>query len=235
MKRFIRIAALIMAFSMLFSVCSCTEKSHSGSGRTGREYVEENFKPEYGRMGSFSDDTYGSLFQVVSNVMGKDLDTAEDEIGEFFDTRLTAEGGFTITDERAGICTEMHIYIQMLEKEDIRFNGMEIWTDVNDGSVRRVSFELTNTEYSAVYIADTPEFQEEIRTLFENLNNALASSVGDYFDKGYLVYDEDSPYYAYELTEDCLVFVGLRDFTEEGGNGLVNTELIFADCVELLD
>ena len=234
MKKFLKIAAGLMAIAMMFSICSCTEKSQSGSSNRGRVYAEEDRKPEFGQLPSFSQDTLGSLFQVCSDAMGKDLSEAENLIGDFFDTRLQDQTGYILTNERSGIVTTMHIYVQMLEKDDIRFNGMEIWADEKDGYVRRISFALENSDYTTVPIDDTPEFREEIKGLGYSINDALESIAGTPFDSGLCAWDDDSPYNCYQISDSFYANVELRDFTEAGGNGLMSVDLVFADCDILL-
>lgn len=234
MKKFLKITAGLMVLTMMFSFCSCAETKKSGSTNSGRVYAEEDRKPEFGQLPSFSQDTLGSLFQVCSDSMGKDLSEAEDSLGDFFGTRLEDQTGYILTDERAGIVTTMHVYVQMLEKDDIRFNGMEIWTDEKEGYVRKISFALENSDYITVPIDDTPEFREEIKGLGYSLNDALAGIAGEPFETGLCAYDEDSPYNYYLISDGFYANVELRDFTEDGGNGLMSVDLIFADCDVLL-
>lgn len=234
MKKFLKIATGIVALAMMFSICSCAEKSQSGSAARGRVYSDEERKPEYGQMPSFSQDTLGSLFQLCSENLGADLSDAEKAIGDFFNTRLEDQTGYVLTDTREDIVTTMHVYVQMLEKDDIRFNGMEIWTDEKEGYVRRISFALQNSDYVTVHIDDTPEFREEILGLGSSINDALTGVAGAPYETGLCAWDEDSPYNYYLISDSCYISVEIRDFTGEGGNDLVSVDLIIADCEILL-
>lgn len=261
MKKNVRRMAWLVAGLMMITVCSCTDKSApitsgdaSGTGYEERSdapstafedesdapgtYVEESSdaSEEVGSKvgGMFSDSTLGMLFQLTNDVLGKDLATAEEMIGGFFDVELKDRTGSMVTSERKDIVTTIHSYIQILSKDSVRFNGMEIWTDKEDGRVRRIAITCTNSSYTAELIEDTPEFRDEIKKLNADFNDEMKRSMGDPYETGDLVGDEDSIYCYYKVTDDCLANIEIRDFTEPDGNGLLSTSIIFADCDVLL-
>lgn len=251
MKKHVKITAVLMALALMFSLCSCTDKgSKKSSGDSGRIVSDDDDKGATEKTtedttegtseatttqngASFSNSTLGSICQLTSDAIGTDLTTAEKMFNEFFGIELVDGTGNILTDERGGIATTVHVYVHMLVKDDVRFNGMQIWTDKEDGHVRRIELVLCNTSYTTVAIEETPEFMEEIKTLNKNINDELKKSLGDPYESGDLVWDEDSLYSVYKVSDGCLAYVEIRDFTEEGGNGLLKTQLIFADCKEL--
>ena len=247
MKKSIRFKVLLVAGLMMALICSCTdhgtqmtsEDSMNSVSNVSNEEVEisepdTTTEPETQVTGTFSDNTIGSIFQLINDVMGKDLNTAEKMIGEFFDVELKDRTGSMLTSERNDIVTTIHSYSQILSKDSVRFNGMEIWTDEEDGRIRRVIITCTNMSYTAAPIEDTPEFRDEIKKLNVDMNNEFMVSTGKPYQTGDLVGDEDSIYNFYKISDDCLGNIEIRDFTEPEGNGLLSTSAIFADCEILL-
>ena len=157
-------------------------------------------------------------------------------IGEYFGVDLVDKTGSILTHTINGIETTEHVYVQMLTKDTVRFNGMDILTDKANGLVKRVEFTLSNSDYTQVHIDDTEEFRDEIRKLNQDLIEELKKAYGEAFETDTLVWDEDSIYYSYSVSDNRFAYVEIRDFTEPGGNDndLVATTLIFADCKELL-
>ena len=47
--------------------------------------------------------------------------------------------------------------------------------------------------------------------------------------------DEDSIYYSYNVSDNRFAYVEIRDFTEEGGNGLLKMCIEFADVEAILE
>lgn len=176
---------------------------------------------------------YGSLIKMTVEVIGQDLPTAQKKIGEFFGIEIS-DADTTLFEERGDVSTHLHVYVLMQNKGNFRFNGMEISTDSKDGHVRCVKYDLSNSSYTNVDIGDTPEVRNEIKMLNANFKNALFESFGVSFNSDVWAYDEDSKYYDFKANESCLIRCGIRDFTEEGGNDLLCTELAFSDCKEYL-
>ena len=249
MKKHVKLTAGLMALALMFSVCSCTDKGSKntsdepdrivsdeddkGAAETTTEATTEATTTQ--KSGLFSDSTIGSICQLSNDVIGKDIDTAEKMINEFFGVDLVDSTGSILTDERGGVVTAVHVYVQMLVKDDVRFNGIQLWTDKEDGHVRRIELVLCNSSYTTVAIDDTPEFREEIKKQYKSIRYELEDSIGDAYEFGNLVWDEDSYYYLFRVSTECLALVEIRDFTEEGGNDLMEMTLIFADCEQLAD
>ena len=112
---------------------------------------------------------------------------------------------------------------------------MEIWVDEKDGHVRRVEFSLVNDAYNAYKIEDTPEFREEIKKQYSEIQDDFQKTYGEAFEKGHPIYDEDSYFFMYNVANGIFANVEIRDFTEEGGNGLMRMSVIYADALVLLD
>ena len=231
---------LLMVGLMMVTLCSCADHStqmtsEESSSIVSNEKVEfsepdATEETEMQASGAFSDNTLGSIFQLINDVIGKDLDTAEKMIGDFFDVEFKEKPGHVMTDERMGVVTTLHFYDQILSKDSVRFNGIEIWTDEENGLIRRVSLTCTNTSYTAASIEDTPEFRDEIKKLNIDMNNEFKLAKGEPFKTGDLAWDEDSFYNCFIVSDDCLACIEIRDFTEPEGNGLLSTTAIFADC-----
>lgn len=214
MKKSFRFLAIVMVVFMVLPTFACNLNKSSGEIR-------------------FSDNTIGSIMQVMYNAIGKDQATAEQMIGEFFGVELEDRLGDRMTDERGDIVSKMHVYTDIFAKDSVRFNGMQIWTDDNDGHVRRIELTLCNTGYTTVPIEDTPEFQSEIISLFNDADGELQKSFGQPREAGASMWDEDSFWARYEISSDRYIYVENLNYTEPGGNGLVSTQIIFADA-ELL-
>ena len=239
-----RFKLLLVAGLILVTICSCEDKSTQMTSEDSTSIVSvekvESSEPDTTEEtetqvgGTFSDNTLGSVFQLINDVMGKDLNTAEKMIGDFFDVELKDTTGAMVTSERMGIVTAIHTYAQILCKDSIRFNGMEIWTDEEDGRIRRVCLTCKNTSYTTAPIEDTPEFRDEIKKLNADLNAECRLAKGEPFQTGDLAGDEDSIYNYYNISDDCLASIEIRDFTEPEGNGLLSTSVIFADSEILL-
>ena len=242
MKRAVRVMALLMAVLMMVSFCSCSAKDSAKNekdegGNQGRVISSDQFKSgdeDYGGAAGFSGSIYNQIFGLSASCLGKDLDTAEKLIGDFFGFEPVDGTGDILTSTVNGIETTQHVYVQMLVRDSVRFNGMDIYTGKQDGLVKRVEFCLSNTFYTNVEIEDTPEFRDEIRKLYSDINSEMMNAYGQAFKTDNLVWDEDSVFYAYKVTDNCYAYIEIRDFTEEGGNGLLSTTLIFADCEELI-
>ena len=100
--------------------------------------------------------TPNAMTASIMNLIYKKNIKAEKMIGEFFDVELDDSLGNIMTNERNGIVTTMHVYTDMFDKDSVRFNGLQIWTDEKDGHVRRVEFTLDNSGIISVPIEDTP-------------------------------------------------------------------------------
>ncbi len=216
MKKTVRFLAVIMAVFMMLPVCSCNMGKSGGKGL-------------------FSGNDCGSIMQVMYEAIGQDQDSAEKMIGGFFGVKLEDKLGNIMTDERGGITTQMHLYSDMFVKGSARFNKLEIWTDVNDGHVRRVELSLDNSGIVSVPLDDTPELQSEIKKLFKTVDGEFKKSLGEAKKSGTSVWDEDSFWAYYQISAERFAYVDILDYTEPGGNGLVSTAVIFADAEVLLD
>lgn len=244
MKRAVRVMALLMAVLMMILFCSCSAKESAKNekdegGNPGRVISSDQFKSgdeDYGGAAGFSGSIYNQIFGLSFGVIGKDLKTAEEMIGDFFGVEPIDKTGNILTTTINGVVTTEHVYVQMLVKDTVRFNGMVILTGKDNGLVKRVEFALSNSDYTHVHIDDTSEFRDEIRKLNRDLIDELKKAYGEAFETDILVWDEDSIYYSYNVSDNCFAYVEIRDFTEPGGNDndLVATTLIFADCKELL-
>lgn len=242
MKKSVRLMALALAAVMMISFCSCSaknEKDEDESENPVRVISSDQFKSgdeDFQGASGLSGSVFNQIFELSSDVLGKDLDTAEKMIGEYFGVDLVDRTGNIITTTINGVVTTEHVYVQMLTKDTVRFNGLVILTDKETGLVKRVELELTNSDYIQVHIDDTPEFRDEIKKLNQDLIMELTKAYGEAFETDTLVWDEDSIYYSYNVSSNCFAYVEIRDFTEPGGNDndLVATTLIFADCKELL-
>ena len=245
MMKNIRVKGLLAIGLMMAMICSCTDKSTQmtsddvssvvSSEEVGfSETTDMTEETEMQAGGAFYDNTLGSIYQLISDVMGEDLNTAEKMIGEFFDVELKDRTGSMMTSERMDIVTTIHSYAQILSKDSVRFNGIEIWTDEENGLIRRVSLTCTNTSSTAASIEDTPEFRDEIKRLNVDMNDEFKLAKGEPFQTGDLAGDDDSIYNFYNVSDNCLASIEIRDFTELDGNGLLSTSIIFADCEILL-
>ena len=235
MKKAVRFTALLMVCIMMASVCSCASKN-AGDKRDQKERIisSEQFKAE----GNVADDpasssTFGALCQMTVSLLGKDIETAEKEIGGFFGVELIDRTGNILSGSRNGIESAMHVYTELLTKDDLRFNGFEIWTSKEDGHINRIEYGLANETYTGYDIGNTSDTQEEIRQLTAGVNEELKAAYGNPAETDKLVYDEDSFYNVYKVSDSCFINVEFRDFTEEGGNGLLSVDIIFADCEDL--
>ena len=244
MKKVVRLWALIIASFMMFSFCSCNLKKSEieSSNAQSDELMSESYNKasdeslsESTNDNSFSSDVPGSVMQLMYDVIGKDQETAEKMIGEFFDVELNDSLGNIMTNERNGIVTTMHVYTDMFVKDSVRFNGLQIWTDEKAGHVRRVEFTLDNSGIISVPIEDTPEFQSEIKQLYEDVDGEFKKSLGQPGDSGRSIDDEDSFWAYYKISDNRFAYVEVIDYIEPGGNGLVSTSVCFADAEVLLD
>ena len=142
MKKAVRFTALVMVCIMMASVCSCASKN-AGYKRDQKERIisSEQFKAEGNVAGDYtSGSTFDALCQLTVSLLGKDIETAEKEIGGFFGVELIDRTGNILSGSRNGIESAMHVYTELLTKDDLRFNGFEIWTSKEDGHVNRVEF-----------------------------------------------------------------------------------------------
>ena len=247
MKKTVKLMALALAAVMMISFCSCSDKnSKKKSSEKGTDIeTETSEKPETKKETTTQEETttqadsadavYDQIFNLMSGVIGKDQAAAEKMIGDFFGVELEDLLGGIMTDERNGIVTVVHVYNKLLVKDSVRFNEMEIWTDKEDGRVRRVEFILVNNAYNAYKIDDTPEFREEIKKQYSGVKDRLQLSYGKEIKTGNPIYDEDSFFFIYQVSDECFAYVEIRDFTEEGGNGLLKMNIVYADVQDLLD
>ena len=239
MKKVIKLAAITMAMVMMFSISACSDKGAGKTSSTKRttETEEETEKPETEETTtetSASKGEYGELFNLMKDVIGKDQETAEKMIGEFFGTELDDRTGTWMTETRNNIETHLHVYSAYFKKDNIQFNELEIWTDVNDGHVRCLEFTLVNEAYNAYKIENTPEFRDEIKVQYEGIRDGLVSSYGDPFESGTPKYESDIYFAVHNIELNRFAYVELRDFTYEGGNGLFKMSVSFADVKEYL-
>ena len=235
MRKAVRLTALVMVCIMMTSVCSCAVKN-SGDKRDQKERIisSEQFKAEGNVAGDpASSSTFGALCQLTVSLLGKDIETAEKEIGGFFGVELVDRTGNILSGSRNGVESAMHVYTELLTKDDLRFNGFEIWTSKEDGHINRIEYGLANETYTGYDIGNTSETQEEIRQLTTGVNEELKAAYGNPAETDKLLYDEDSFYNVYKVSDSCFINVEFRDFTEEGGNGLLSVDIIFADCEDL--
>ena len=247
MKKTVKLMAMALAAVMMLSVCSCTDKNSKKTSsqeeteieteapETKEEPTTTTTTEETATQADSANATYDQIFNLMSGVIGKDQAAAEKMIGDFFGVELEDLLGGIMTDERNGIVTVVHVYNKLLVKDSVRFNEMEIWTDKEDGRVRRVEFILVNDAYNAYKIDDTPEFREEIKKQYSGVKDRLQLSYGKEIRTGNPIYDEDSFFFIYQVSDECFAYVEIRDFTEEGGNGLLKMNIVYADVKELLD
>jgi len=174
-------------------------------------------------------DTLTEITELISGVIGTDRTDAEEKIGEYFGVELKDTTGAFVSSEIKGLVFRVHTYPQILSKDDIRFNGMEIYTDQSDGHVCLVMLTCTNSDYTTEHIEDTPEFRDEVKKLNSDLNNVLKNSMGEPFKSGRLAMDENSIYYYYKVSDNLLASVELRDFTDPDENGLLSTSVFYVD------
>ncbi len=232
MKKTVNFLGFILAAFMMLSFCSCNSgntNTGSSDGSIGESSGE--ISAESSGDNVFSGNVTGSVMQLMYDVIGKDQETAEIMIGEFFDVELNDSLGNIVTDERDGIVTKMHVYKDMFVKDSVRFNGLQIWTDDEDGHVRRVEFVLNNTGITTVPIDDTPEFQSEIKSIFEDVYGELNKSLGQPKNSGVSMGND---WVYYQISNDLFVSVEVIDYTEPGGNGTVATSVVFADAEVLV-
>ena len=187
MKKSVRLMALALAAVMMISFCSCSaknEKDEDESENPVRVISSDQFKSgdeDFQGASGLSGSVFNQIFELSSDVLGKDLDTAEKMIGEYFGVDLVDRTGNIITTTINGVVTTEHVYVQMLTKDTVRFNGLVILTDKETGLVKRVELELTNSDYIQVHIDDTPEFRDEIKKLAHVLakeNNIIITADG---------------------------------------------------------
>ena len=247
MKKTVKLMAMALAAVMMLSVCSCTDKNSKKTSsqeeteieteapETKEEPTTTTTTEETATQADSANATYDQIFNLMSGVIGKDQAAAEKMIGDFFGVELEDLLGGIMTDERNGIVTVVHVYNKLLVKDSVRFNEMEIWTDKEDGRVRRVEFILVNDAYNAYKIDDTPEFREEIKKQYSGVKDRLQLSYGKEIRTGNPIYDEDSFFFIYQVSDECFAYVEIRDFTEEGGNGLLKMNIVYADVQDLLD
>ena len=245
MKKHSRLKVLLVAGLMMIMVCSCDEKStqttsddtsvisidekvETGEMPTGEMITTEVVAPQ--ATGAFSDSTLGVILQMTGNLIGQDKATAEKTLGEYFGVELKDRTGAFTSGQRNDIEYAISTYGVLLSKDDVRFNDIEIWTDKETKLVRRIELRCENTTYTGFSIEDTPEFRDEIKKLHSDLEDEMKSAMGIPYQIGELAMDEDSIYKYYKLSENFLANVEIRDFTEPGGNGLLSTSVIFADC-----
>ena len=221
--------------ALALSVCSCKVNESAKTGLTAPETPVSEGKTgnSGGETPSYSNSDYDSFIKMSVGVIGQDLPTAQKKIEEFFGVQLS-EDGYEVTETRGTVETKLHVYISILAKDEFRFNGMKIWTDSKDGHVRSVEYVLSNTFYTNVDIGDTPEVRNEIKQLNENLQQKLFEIFGASYNSDVWAFDEDSRYRDFRANKSCQIRCGIRDFTEEGGNDLLCTELVFSDCDEYL-
>lgn len=232
MKKLVKIIAGIVTLALALSVCSCkvnesAKTSLAAPETTVSEGASRDESPSY------SDNAFDIFIKMTVEVIGQDLPTAQKKIGEFFGIEI-GDADTAMFEERGDVSTHLHVYVLMLNKDNFRFNGMKIWTDSKDGHVRCVEYVLSNSSYTNVDIGDTPEVRSEIKQLNENFKYRLFKIFGVSHNSDVWAYDEDSTYYDFKANESCLIRCGIRDFTEEGGNDLLSTELAFSDCKEYL-
>lgn len=233
MKKFVKFTAGVTVLALMFCLCACTDNKQTPApvSVTVNEAATEASVQEGI---AFSDSATGLICRLSVDVIGQDLETAKKYLGDFFGVELVDDTGFLLTEERGDITTHLHVYTVMLVKDDVRFNGVQIWTDEKDGHVRCIEYTLSNSSYTTVDIGDSPEVREEIKKLNAALFDELESSVNGHYNSDIWAYDEDSKYYDYNVDDMCLIRCGIRDFTEPGGNDLLSAELAFSDCKEYL-
>ena len=236
MKKTVNFPVFILAAFMMLSFCSCNSgntNTGSSDGSIGESSAESSDEAPDESSGDnvFSGNVTGSVMYLMYDVIGKDQETAEIMIGEFFDVELNDSLGNMVTDERDGIVTKMHVYKDMFVKDSVRFNGLQIWTDDEDGHVRRVEFVLDNSGIITVPIDDTPEFQSEIKSLYEDVYGELNKSLGQPKNSGVSMGND---WVYYQISNDLFASVEVIDYTEPGGNGTVATSVVFADAEVLV-
>lgn len=174
-------------------------------------------------------ETLLEITELLSEIIGTDREDAVEMINEYFGVDLNNTRVIYAESEKKGIVTWLHAYPVLLSKNNIRFNGIEIYSDQKDRHVRRIELICTNSSYTTEYIEDTPEFRDEIKKLNNDLNDVLRSTMGAPYDSGELVMDENSLYYYYRSSDSLLACVLIRDFTDPDENGLMCTSVIFVD------
>ena len=235
MKKANKFIILLVVCMMIF-LCSCSKDDKK---ETEREHIQTNessasedmvpTEDEITLVEESTKDTLTEITELISGVIGTDLANAEEKIGEYFGVVIMdTKGNFALSD-RKGLISRVYTYPQLLAKDDIRFNGMEIYADQSDGHVRVVKLTCANTTSITEPIEDTPEFRDEIRKLNINLNIALKKMMGTPYESGKLVNDENSIYYYYKASDDFWACVELRDFTDPGENGLLDTTVIYVE------
>lgn len=185
-------------------------------------------------MSAPSDTPYGSLFQLMSGVIGKDKTEAEKMIGEHFGVAAGDMYGHQLENTINGIPTILNGYILLLTKDSFRYNSLTIWTDPDKDTVRCIELELTNIGSTSVDIGDTPQTREEIKKQYDSTKQELDNAYGEAYKTDNPQFDEDSFCFFYNVSSGCKAYIEIRDFTQEGGNGLLKTKLLFADDDKLL-
>ena len=181
-----------------------------------------------------ADSTYGSILQLMNDVIGKNRAEAEKMIGEFFGVEIEDMSGLGLDAKINDIPTTLYVYVQMLTKDSARFNGMSLYADPDKDLVRGMEINLVNKSYAAVEIEDTAEFRDEIRKQFNDIKAELDNTYGEAYKAEKPQFDEDSFSHYYKLPGGGVAYCELRDFTQEGGNGRVSLKLIFADNENVL-
>ena len=241
MKVSAKIVAAVLAGAVMVSFCSCAGKpatdtsgvASDSTAATSEGDVTETSGTEVSAKESesqadYSDTTYGSLLKLMSGVIGENLDDAEKMIGEFFGEDIEFSHGGGISNTLNDIPTSLHGYVQEFSKDPVRFNGMEISTDPDTGTVMRVELMLKNTDYVTVHIDDTPEFREELKKQYSDLKDELDNTYGEPYQSANLMWDEDSYYHVYKVGNGVVAYIELRDFTSEDENDLLDTSIIFS-------
>lgn len=243
MKTISKLMATVLAGAMMISVCSCTEKPAEDTTASSEDVVttttetttEASTATETERDTSettktevnYSDTTCGQVLKLMNDVIGKDRAEAEKMIGEFFGVEV--EDGHALDAKINDVPVWYYVYVQMFTKDSVRFNGMDITTDREKGIVQCIELNLSNSSYVNVAIEDTPEFRDEIRKQYSAVKEEFDNVYGDACEKGNPEFDEDSFYLLFKKADGSVDYVELRDFTEEGGNGLVEMTIISAD------
>lgn len=238
--------AFVILTSLVFGVVVCgnsgidesagtskTSETTSESTTSEPESTPSETTKESGSKLVSSDSDYGSILQLMNDVIGKNRAEAEKMIGEFFGVEIEDMSGLGLDAKINDIPTTLYVYVQMLTKDSARFNGMSLYADPDKDLVRGMEINLVNKSYAAAEIEDTAEFRDEIRKQFNDIKAELDNTYGEAYKAEKPQFDEDSFSYYYKLPGG-VAYCELRDFTQEGGNGRVSLKLIFADNVNVL-
>ena len=176
---------------------------------------------------NFSDSIVGQILALMNDCNGEDLDTAVGMFEEFFGTELvnTATLSETLGD---GPETYYTVYYTVLEKDGLRFNVVNFAWNKVDGKVCRVELEVRNDEgrYAYSELSPLPDVSE-VNDLYTSFTNETVAVCGDSVQSGNLCFDEDSYWAEYEYGDDIKIRLEFYNYTEEGGNGLVASEIYF--------